>query len=64
MIPIAKPLIGKEEKKAVMEVLSSGMLIQGSMVERFERDFANYIGVKHAVATSSGIAGRWNKKRR
>lgn len=54
MIPIAKPLIGKEEKKAVMEVLSSGMLIQGSRVERFERDFANYIGVKRAVATSSG----------
>lgn len=48
MILIAKPLIGEEEKKAVMEVLSSGMLIQGSRVERFERDFANYIGVKHA----------------
>lgn len=29
MIPIAKPQIGKEEKRAVLEVLESGMLGNG-----------------------------------
>ncbi|NOZ59203.1 MAG: DegT/DnrJ/EryC1/StrS family aminotransferase [Euryarchaeota archaeon] len=54
MIPVAKPVIGEEEKRAVLEVLESGMLAQGPKVEEFERAFAGYIGVEHAVATSSG----------
>ncbi|MBU4256202.1 MAG: DegT/DnrJ/EryC1/StrS family aminotransferase [Candidatus Thermoplasmatota archaeon] len=54
MIPIAKPLIGDEEKKAVLDVLDSGMLAQGEKVKEFEEKFAEYIGVKHAVATSNG----------
>ena len=32
MIPIAKPLIGEEEKQAVMAVLESGQLAQGAVV--------------------------------
>jgi dTDP-4-amino-4,6-dideoxygalactose transaminase len=35
MIHSAKPLIGEEEKKAVMEVLESGMLASGPKVEEF-----------------------------
>ncbi len=54
MIPIAKPLIGAEEKKAVLEVLESGMLAQGKKVEEFERAFASFLGVKQAIATSNG----------
>ena len=54
MIPIAKPLIGEEEKQAVMEVLSSGVLAQGPRVAAFEEAFARMTGVKYAVATSSG----------
>ena len=54
MIPIAKPLIGEEEKRAVMEVLDSGMLAQGKKVKEFEQAFANLVGVKHAIATSNG----------
>lgn len=54
MIPIAKPMIGEEEKKAVLEVLESGILAQGPRVKAFENAFANYIGTKYAVATSSG----------
>ncbi|MBU4256058.1 MAG: DegT/DnrJ/EryC1/StrS family aminotransferase, partial [Candidatus Thermoplasmatota archaeon] len=46
MIPIAKPLIGDEEKKAVLDVLDSGMLAQGEKVKEFEEKFAEYIGVK------------------
>ena len=54
MIPIAKPLIGEEEKRAVVEVLESGQLAQGPKVQEFEERFAALCGVKHAIATSSG----------
>lgn len=53
-IPISHPIIGDEEKRAVLEVLDSGMLVQGSRVARFEEAFARVAGVRHAVATSSG----------
>ncbi len=54
MIPIAKPLIGEEEKQAVLEVLESGILAQGPRVQALEEAFAKYCGVRYAVATSSG----------
>lgn len=54
MINIARPMIGEEEKAAVMQVLESGQLAQGSVVAEFEESFAQYCGVKHAIATSNG----------
>lgn len=54
MISIAHPMIGDEEKKAVLEVLDSGILAQGPRVAAFEKAFAEMCGVNHAVATSSG----------
>ena len=54
MIPIAKPIMGPEEKQAVLKVLDSGMIAQGPRVRAFEEAFAEMCGVKHAVATSSG----------
>jgi dTDP-4-amino-4,6-dideoxygalactose transaminase len=54
MINIAQPLIGDEEKQAVMEVLDSGILAQGPRVAAFEKAFAEMCGVKFAIATSSG----------
>ena len=54
MINIAKPIIGEEEKAAVLEVLESGMLAMGPRVKAFEEAFAEMCAVKHAVATSSG----------
>ncbi len=54
MISMAKPLIGPEEKQAVMEVLDSGILAQGPRTKAFEDAFAAMCGVKYAVATSSG----------
>jgi dTDP-4-amino-4,6-dideoxygalactose transaminase len=57
MITIAKPVIGEEEKAAVMSVLNSGMVAQGPKVKELEEQFAKYIGVKHAIAVSSGTAG-------
>jgi perosamine synthetase len=55
-IPIARPLIGEEEIKAVTEVLRSGMLAQGPVVKRFEGEFARSYGVAHAIATSNGTS--------
>ena len=55
-IPPALPYIGEEEKQAVLEVLSSGQIAAGPKVEEFEKRFAAYIGVKEAVAVSSGTA--------
>jgi dTDP-4-amino-4,6-dideoxygalactose transaminase len=54
MINIAQPMIGDEEKQAVMEVLDSGILAQGPRVAAFEKAFAEMCGVKFAIATSSG----------
>ena len=39
------------------EVLDSGRLSLGPMLERFEREFAEWLGVPDAVAVSSGTAG-------
>ncbi len=56
MIPISRPCIGEREISNVIEVLRSGMLAQGSFVERFERSFSSYIGSKYAIAVSNGTA--------
>jgi perosamine synthetase len=56
MIRIAQPLLGEEEEQAVLAVLRSGRLAQGALVRRFEEAFARYIGVREAVAVSSGTA--------
>jgi dTDP-4-amino-4,6-dideoxygalactose transaminase len=55
-IPLAKPVIGEREEKLVLEVLRSGRLSLGPVQERFERAFAEYLGVPDAVAVSSGTA--------
>jgi len=53
-IPISRPLIGREERAAVLAVLRSGQLAQGEQVERLEQRFATLCGARYAVATSSG----------
>lgn len=56
MIPISKPCLGEREIANVTEVLKSGMLAQGSFVEKFERSFSSYVGSKYAIAVSNGTA--------
>jgi perosamine synthetase len=53
-IPLARPEIGAREEELALEVLRSGRLSLGPMLERFERDFATWLGVDAAVAVSSG----------
>jgi len=40
----------------IEEVLDSGFLVQGRYVAQFEHRVADYLGVKHAIAVSSGTA--------
>lgn len=54
MIQIVKPVIGNDEILAVTEVLKSGMLAQGKVVNEFEAAFAKYNGVKNAIAVTNG----------
>jgi perosamine synthetase len=55
-IPLARPEIGDRERELVLQVLDSGRLSLGPMLDRFERDFAAWIGIDDAVAVSSGTA--------
>jgi perosamine synthetase len=55
-IPLSGPDIGVREEELVLEVLRSGRLSLGPMGERFERAFADFLGVEDAVAVSSGTA--------
>lgn len=54
MIPLAKPIVTKEMKEAVMHVLDGTDFIMGEEVQRFESEFAKMHNVKEAVAVSSG----------
>jgi perosamine synthetase len=54
VIAISRPLIGEEEQAAVRRVLESGAIAQGPRVAEFERAFAAFVGVRHAIATSNG----------
>jgi perosamine synthetase len=56
MIPYGKHCIDETDIQAVVEVLKSGTLTQGRYVEAFEQAVADYVGVKYAVAVSSGTA--------
>ena len=52
-IPITKPFFNEAEKKAIIEPLETGWVVQGPNVAEFERKFAEYTGVKYAKATTS-----------
>jgi perosamine synthetase len=52
-IPIARPYVGREEEEAVVQSLRSGWLSQGPRVLEFEKQFAEFVGAKHAIAVSS-----------
>jgi CDP-6-deoxy-D-xylo-4-hexulose-3-dehydrase len=44
----------EEEKKAILEVLESGMFTMGKRVKEFEYAFADYFGMRYAVMVNSG----------
>ena len=55
MIPVCEPNIGEDELKNVTEAVRTGWISSaGEFVEKFEKEFARFLGVKHAISTSSG----------
>lgn len=56
MIPISQPLIGEMEEKLVLEVLRSGHLVQGPMVEAFEETIGEVVGTRNAMAVNNGTS--------
>jgi perosamine synthetase len=57
VVPLARPVLGEEEERAIIEVLRSGQLSLGPRVEEFEQRFAEQVGSAYASAVSSGTAG-------
>lgn len=55
-IPLSKPYVDQEIKDRVLDVIDSGRYILGEQCREFEKEFAKFIGVKHAILTSSGTS--------
>lgn len=54
-IKISEPSIGQKEREYVNKALDSGWISGiGPMINNFEREFADFVGVKYALAVSSG----------
>lgn len=56
-IPMSAPDLDESDIQEVLEVLKSGRLALGPKAREFEELMAEYIGVKYAIAVSSGTAG-------
>jgi perosamine synthetase len=56
IIPHSKPTLGTEESRAVAEVIESGYIAEGKIVKKFERAFAEFLGVEYAMSTGSGTS--------
>lgn len=56
-IAFGRPMIGEEERAAVLDVLSGPILVHGPRATQFEAGFAAYTGAPHAISVSSCTAG-------
>ena len=56
MIPYGKQSIDEHDIAAVVDALRSDWLTTGPKVDEFERQFADYVGAKHAVAVNNGTS--------
>lgn len=55
-IPFYVPWITEEDKNAIIEALDSRWLTGGPKAPEFEKSFADFIGVKHAISVNSGTS--------
>jgi perosamine synthetase len=55
-IPFFRPSVAQDEIDEVVDCLKSGWLTTGPKTKRFESEFAQYVGAKHAVALNSATA--------
>jgi perosamine synthetase len=56
-IGLSAPFLGEREEELVVEVLRSGRLSLGPVIDRFEELLADRVGSPYAAAVSSGTAG-------
>lgn len=56
-LPFSPPLIGEEEINEVVDTLRSDWITTGPKTERFEQEFAEYLGASAALALNSCTAG-------
>jgi len=55
LIPVNEPLLGRNALAYVTQCIETGWISSaGGFIRRFEEEFASYLGVKHAVTTTSG----------
>jgi dTDP-4-amino-4,6-dideoxygalactose transaminase len=55
-VPLADVIVDDDDIQAVVDTYRSGWLSMGPRIEEFEHAFAEYLGVEHAIAVSSGTA--------
>ncbi len=55
-IPHSRPTLDGGDVSSVSEIIRSGRIVQGKVVEKLERKMAKYIGARGAVATSTGTS--------
>lgn len=58
-VPLSRPVVDDEIKHAVLAAIDSRQYILGPECKAFEAELARYVGVRHAVLTSSATAGLW-----
>jgi len=56
-VPFSRPSLDHEEEEAVLAVLRSGWLTTGEVATAFEKEFAQAVGTRHALALNSATAG-------
>ncbi len=56
-IPLASPELSSDAVEALRRALSTERFVGGESVELFEREFARFVGTKHAVSVNSGTSG-------
>lgn len=57
MIPVNAPIITQESKDLVAKALEESWISSaGPYIEQFEKEFATYLGVKHAILVNTGTA--------
>jgi perosamine synthetase len=57
LIPLARPLVGEREERAVVDTLRSGRLALGPRLQEFETALGARLGAHHVSAVSSGTTG-------
>ena len=55
-IPFGKPIVGEEEKQAVLDVLNGPVLAHGPKLAEFEQRFAAFTGAAYAISVANCTA--------